>query len=167
LANIATLGELTGHGPQAQALVTSLRARVDAVCHRAPSNVEATNPRVLVLEWTDPPMGAGHWTPGLVELAGGIPVLGNPGANSQVLSWDAIADADPDDVIVAPCGFDLTKTREAIADLAEQPQWRQLRAVREGRVHPVDGNQYVNRPGPRLVDTIEIFAGILAGAPSR
>jgi iron complex transport system substrate-binding protein len=106
-------------------------------------------------------MSAGHWTPGLVEMAGGIPVLGNPGANSRVLSWDEIAAADPDDVIVAPCGFDLERTRDAVSELASNPLWASLRAVGEGRVHLVDGSQYVNRPGPRLVDTIEIFASLL------
>jgi iron complex transport system substrate-binding protein len=93
-------------------------------------------------------------------------VLGNPGANSQVLSWSTIAAADPDDIIVAPCGFDLAKTRDAATDLNDEPQWRELRAVRENRVHLVDGNQYVNRPGPRLVDTIEIFAKVLFSKPS-
>jgi iron complex transport system substrate-binding protein len=157
-SNIATLGDLTGHRSEADTLLASLRDRVRRIA-RAPAS------KVLVLEWTDPPMSAGHWTPGLVELAGGIAMLGNPGANSQVLSWDAIVDADPDDIIVAPCGFDLAKTRDAVAELNETPQWRELRAVRESRVHLVDGNQYVNRPGPRLVDTVEIFAELLRGLP--
>ena len=106
-------------------------------------------------------MSGGHWTPGLVELAGGIPVLGNPGANSQVISWEAIAQADPDEIVVAPCGFDLEKTRAAVEELSDNAVWNGLRAVREGRVHVVDGNAYVNRPGPRLVDTVEIFADLL------
>ncbi len=171
-ANIRTLGDLTGHAELARALVASLRDRVAKV-HRDPSIPQGgaapndpersreAQARVLVLEWTDPPMSPGHWTPGLVEAAGGIPVLGNPGANSQVLAWKAIASADPDEIIVAPCGFDLDRTREAVDELASNSQWNALRAVREGRVHIVDGNQYVNRPGPRLVDTIEIFASLL------
>ena len=169
-SNILTLGDLTGHVSDAQSLVTSLRERAER-CHRevsndrersraAPSEVEAL-PRALVLEWTDPPMSGGHWTPGLVEMAGAVPVLGNPGQNSRVLTWDEIRDADPDDIIVAPCGFDLEKTRAAVAELHDNTQWTSLRAVREGRVHLVDGNAYVNRPGPRLVDTIEIFARLL------
>jgi iron complex transport system substrate-binding protein len=103
-------------------------------------------------------MSGGHWTPGLVEIAGGEPILANPGANSTVLDWDAIVAADPDVIIVAPCGFDLERTHEAIADLAAIPQWNALRVVREGRVAAIDGNAYVNRPGPRLVDTAELFA---------
>lgn len=154
-ANIVTLGTLTGHEAQAREVVESLRERERSVRERV---ANGPKPRVLVLEWTDPPMSGGHWTPGLVEAAGGVPVLGNPGANSQVISWEAIAQADPDEIIVAPCGFDLEKTSNAVSELSANPAWNALRAVREGRVHLVDGNAYVNRPGPRLVDTIEIFA---------
>jgi iron complex transport system substrate-binding protein len=157
-ANIITLGDLIGHVQEANDVVASLQARVSSVMvsvsnHAEPVEARAA-PRVLVLEWTDPPMSGGHWTPGLVELAGGIPVLGNPGQNSRVLSWDEIHAAHPDCVIVAPCGFDIEKTREAVSEIAEQ--------LKPYPVHLVDGNQYVNRPGPRLVDTVEIFADLLA-----
>jgi len=155
--NIQTLGNLTQHANGARELITGLRKRREAVLARA----AAAPPRVLVLEWSDPPMGAGHWTPGLVEDDGGVPVLSAPGGNSQRLSWDAIAEADADVIIVAPCGYGLAKTHEAVAELRTRPEWNALRAVREGRVYPVDGNAYVNRPGPRLIDTIEIFASIL------
>lgn len=157
-ANILTLGELTHHEHEARELTAELHRRAAAVREWTAA---FTKPRTLVLEWTDPPMGPGHWTPGLVELAGGEPVLAFPGANSKALNWDEIAGADPDVIIVAPCGYGLAKTREALAELREQPQWNALRAVREGRVFPVDGNAYVNRPGPRLVETAEIFASIL------
>ena len=110
-------------------------------------------------------MSGGHWTPGLVELAGGRSVLGNPGANSTVLAWDAIAATDPDIVIVAPCGYGLEATLAAAEELEAQPAWRELRAVREGRAYALDGNAYVNRPGPRLVDTAELFASIVSGEP--
>jgi iron complex transport system substrate-binding protein len=118
-------------------------------------------PRVLFLEWTDPPMSAGHWIPELVELAGGQPVLGNPLRNSRRLDWGDIAAADPDAIVVAPCGFDLERTREAIALLDGVETWRELRAVRAGRVLAMDGNAYASRPGPRLVDTAEIMAAWL------
>lgn len=154
-ANIVTLGTLTEHETKAHDVVDSLRERERVVRERVANRHK---PRVLVLEWTDPPMSGGHWTPGLVEAAGGVAVLGNPGANSQVISWEAIAQADPDEIIVAPCGFDLEKTRDAVAELSANATWNALRAVRQNRVHLVDGNAYVNRPGPRLVDTIEIFA---------
>jgi iron complex transport system substrate-binding protein len=106
-------------------------------------------------------MSGGHWTPGLVELAGGMPVLANPGANSQVLAWAAIAAADPDAIVVAPCGYGLDRTCAAVAELAAQPVWNDLRAVREGRAVALDGNAYVNRPGPRLVETAELFAAAM------
>jgi len=158
-ATIATLGDVTGHADGAAATISSLREREAGL--RATSHT--TRPRTLVLEWTDPPMSGGHWTPELVELAGGEPLLGNPGANSTVISWERIAAADPDVVIVAPCGFELTATDRAIAELSDNPIWESLRALREGRVYPVDGNAYLNRPGPRLLDTAEIFGALLAG----
>ena len=154
-ATITFLGELTGHADGAATLLRGLHARVDVMRARMR---DRNRPRVLVLEWTDPPMSGGHWTPGLVELAGAMPVLGNPGANSQVIGWDAIAREDPDAIVVGPCGFDLVRTHEAIAELADNETWRNLRAVREGCVHAIDGSAYLNRPGPRLVDTAEIIS---------
>ncbi len=157
LANIEFVGELTGCVSGARALVEALSLRIEAL-----RGAEATRrPRTLVLEWTDPPMGPGHWTPGLVELAGGTAILSNPGANSQRLEWETIVNADPDAIIVAPCGFDVERARAAVDELAAIPEWASLRAHRENRVHIVDGNAYVNRPGPRLVDTAEIFASLL------
>jgi iron complex transport system substrate-binding protein len=153
-ATIRTVAELTGTAARANVLIAGLEARLDALRRNRP----AQRPRVLVLEWTDPPMSAGHWTPELVEIAGGEPILGNPGANSRTLTWEAIEDADPDVIVVAPCGFDLEATRAAIRELETSSAWRRLRAVKSGRVAAVDGNAYVNRPGPRLVDSAEIFA---------
>jgi iron complex transport system substrate-binding protein len=157
LANIEFVGEITGHAKGARALIDALSVRIEALR----LDVRAERPRTLLLEWTNPPMGAGHWTPGLVELAGGSPILATPGANSQRLEWDAIAAADPDVVIVAPCGFDLERTRIAVRELDGIAQWTSLRAHREGRVALLDGNAYVNRPGPRLVDTAELFRKLL------
>ena len=158
-ATIAFLGEITGHADGARDLLARLTSRVDRL--RAQAQRRITRPRVLVLEWTDPPMSGGHWTPGLVELAGAIPVLGNAGANSRVLAWDEIAREDPDAIVVGPCGFDLQRTHQAIVEVQANAAWRALRAVREGRVHPIDGSAYLNRPGPRLVDTAEIIAAAL------
>src|SRR5581483_7123655 len=157
-ANIGTLGELTGHERGAGELLEQLQNRISSLRQRTGALPKS---RVLVLEWTDPPMGPGHWTPGLAEDAGGMPVLAFPGANSKALDWSDISAADPGVIIVSPCGFDVAKTQGAIAELQHVPEWTALRAVREGRVRAVDGNAYVNRPGPRLVDTAEIFASIL------
>jgi iron complex transport system substrate-binding protein len=153
-ANIATLGEITGHATAACNLVARLESRVAALHARTADR--AQRPRTLVLEWTDPPMSAGHWIPELVDLAGGVPLLANPGANSQRLEWAAIAQAHPEAIIVAPCGFDLAKTRRAIAELGAVQTWRSLPAQRAGRVLALDGNAYLSRPGPRLVDAAEI-----------
>jgi iron complex transport system substrate-binding protein len=153
-ANIATLGEMTGHAKDARSLLAKLESRVAALRIRTAGR--AQRPRTLVLEWTDPPMSAGHWIPELVELAGGVPVLANPGANSQRLEWAAIAQAGPEAIIVAPCGFDLAKTRRAVAELDAVETWRSLAAQRAGRVLALDGNAYLSRPGPRLVDAAEI-----------
>jgi iron complex transport system substrate-binding protein len=164
-ANIVFVGELTGHAGGARDLVASLRERTERLRERTSRSGES--PRTLVLEWTDPPMSGGHWTPGLVELAGGTPLLGNPGANSQRLEWPAIADADPDAVVVAPCGYDLARTRQAVRELHANRIWTGLRAVRSGRIYAMDGNAYLNRPGPRLVDTAEIMAELLSLSRAR
>lgn len=161
-ANIAFLGTLCDREAAAHDLVASLRRRIEALPGRATGA-----PRVLVLEWTDPPMNAGHWSPGLVEYAGGDPVLGSPGGNSRVLTWDEITASDPDHIVVAPCGYDREMTERAIGELEAHREWRALRAVREGRVHAIDGNAYLNRPGPRLVDTAEIIARAITPAAVR
>ena len=162
LGTIAFLGALVDAQDGATRLNAHLRERVDALRRRVDG---APRERVLVLEWTDPPMSAGHWTPGLVELAGGRPVLGNPGANSRVLGWDEISAADPDVLIVAPCGFGLERAQHEIAALPPQAAHAlgAIRAVRNGRAFAMDGNAFVNRPGPRLVDTAELFAAAIRG----
>ncbi len=154
-ATISFLGEITAHELGARELVAALASRVAALKSRNAQRQE--RPPTLVLEWTDPPMSAGHWIPELIELAGGAPLLANPGVNSRRLEWSAIAEADPRAVIVAPCGFDLDKTRRAIGQLDAVETWRSLAARRSGRVLALDGNAYLSRPGPRLVDAAEII----------
>jgi iron complex transport system substrate-binding protein len=160
-ANVETLGELTGTEPAARELVAALRSRAAALARRVAATAR---PRTLVLEWSDPPMSGGHWTPGLVELAGGTPVLGHPGANSQTLTWSEIAAADPDVIVVAPCGYGIDAALAAAAELDAEPAWRALRAVRTGRAFALDGNAYLNRPGPRLVDTAELLSSAITGS---
>lgn len=163
IGTIAFLGALVDRQEGATQLIASLRERIDRLRRQVHETPRA---RVLVLEWTDPPMSAGHWTPGLVELAGGEAVLGNPGANSRVLAWDEIAAADPDVVIVAPCGFGLARAQQELAALPPDAAraFAALRAVRGGRAYAMDGNAFVNRPGPRLVDTAELFAAAIRAA---
>jgi iron complex transport system substrate-binding protein len=157
-ATIGSVGALVGAADNAVSLVDRLRTReqrLRALC------ATASKRTALVLEWTDPPMSGGHWTPGLVELAGGTPVLAHPGRDSQRLEWKAIAGADPEAIIIAPCGFDLETSLRAARALDRVPEWKALPAVRAGHVAVVDGNAYVNRPGPRLLDSAEIFAAAL------
>jgi iron complex transport system substrate-binding protein len=168
-ATILFLGELTGHDRGAAEVIAGLRARETVLRN----TVRETKPRALILEWTDPPMSGGHWTPGLIELAGGIPLLAHPGANSHTLEWAAIAQADPDVIIVVPCGFDLAHAQTAVDELAANATWNALRAKTSGHAYVMDGNAYVNRPGPRLIDSADRFAwafddaaGLITRAPT-
>lgn len=117
-------------------------------------------PTVACLEWIEPLMAAGNWVPELVEMAGGRCCFGETGQHSPWMQWDDLARTDPDIIVAMPCGYDLKKTRQEIAVLAQKPEWKSLRAVQTGRVYLTDGNQYFNRPGPRLVDSLELLAEI-------
>jgi iron complex transport system substrate-binding protein len=117
-------------------------------------------PRVAAIEWMAPLMAAGNWVPELIELAGGIPILGCAGEHSPWIEFDDLAAADPDVIVLMPCGFSVARTRADLHFLSADPRWNQLRAVRDGRVVLTDGNQYFNRPGPRIVESAEILAEI-------
>ena len=106
-------------------------------------------------------MAAGNWIPEMVDMAGGVNLFGIAGEHSPWMRWDELAAADPDIILVLPCGFDIAQSRAEMRVLAAMPGWAELRAVREGRVYLTDGNQYFNRPGPRLVESLEILAEIL------
>jgi iron complex transport system substrate-binding protein len=149
-------------------LVRSLEQRLQALA----SSVEGRpKPRVACIEWLDPLMPAGNWVPELVHLAGGRDVLGEAGQHSRFISGSVLANADPDVIIALPCGFDLARTERELAMVVKSQEWQKLRAVRNGRVYCCDGNQYMNRPGPRVVESLQIFAEILhpddAGAALR
>jgi iron complex transport system substrate-binding protein len=118
-------------------------------------------PTVAYVEWIDPLMAGGNWMPELIELAGGVNVFGEAGKHSPWMTWDDLRRRDPDVVFVAPCGFDLARTRQEMGTLTGRADWSELRAVRTGRVCLADGNQYFNRPGPRLVESLEILAEVL------
>jgi iron complex transport system substrate-binding protein len=141
------------------ALVARLRAGVDAIAGRA--NEIASRPSVAVIEWIEPLMAAGNWMPELVERAGGRNLFGEAGRHSPWMSLDELARADPELILVAPCGFDIARTRAEMPRLEAQAPWRGLRAVREGRVALGDGNRFFNRPGPRLLESLEILAELL------
>jgi iron complex transport system substrate-binding protein len=121
-------------------------------------------PRVACIEWIEPLMAAGNWTPELIELAGGVNLFGEAGRHSPWMTWEELKAADPDVTIVAPCGFDLDRTAQEMHWLTDRPDWRELRAVNSGRVYLADGNQYFNRPGPRVVETFQVITEILHGS---
>jgi iron complex transport system substrate-binding protein len=156
-ADIRKVGDLTRCTAEASALLAELAARLERIRE---SVAGRPRPRVLALEWLDPPFAGGHWVPEMIDFAGGIDVVGTPGGHSARLTWDQVTAADPDVIVVMPCGFDEAGAREQIATIAERPEWRSLRAVRDGRAHPVDANGCFSRPGPRLVDGIERLAAI-------
>ena len=144
-------------GADGEALVCAMRSRMQAIASAAPSR----RPRVAVIEWIEPLMAAGNWMPTLVAMAGGIDVLGKEGQHSEWITWNDLAGADPDLIIVAPCGFRIEDSERDLHFLTANPLWQSLRAVRSQQVFIVDGNQYCNRPGPRLVESLEILAGIV------
>jgi iron complex transport system substrate-binding protein len=154
--DIERIGAAVGEPEAAAELVAELEGRVAAVRERA-AGLE--RPRTAVLDWTDPVMTAGHWVPELVEAAGGD--YGFPADASVPREWAEIREYDPEVLVVAPCGFDLEQTAENAGDLTGRPGWEELTAVREDRVYALDGHQFLNRPGPRLVDTLEHLAGLL------
>ena len=146
-----------GRAVEATRVVASLLARVDVVRARAAAAV--TRPTVLTIEWIEPVMVGGMWMPELVTLAGGTPLVTTPGERAPTLSRAELARLDPDVVLVKPCGFPLERTVAEIEALPRVLPWAEWRCVREGRVFLADGNAYFNRPGPRIVDSLEILAG--------
>lgn len=159
-AEIELLGDATGRSAQAQTLTRHLRERVARAS--SPSR-HLPWPRVLCLEWLDPPFQGGHWIPEMVALAGGIPVLATPGEKSVRITWQQVLEADPEIVVVMPCGYNLAETVEQFLALTLPAGWGTLSAVRNGRVFAVNGSAYFSRPGPRLVDGLEILHAILRG----
>lgn len=146
-------------GVDPQPLLNQLQGRLD-LCRQKTATLEHY-PKVAALEWIDPLMATGNWIPELVEIAGGKSLFGKTGEHSPYLDWETLVKADPDCLIIMPCGFDLERTRAESKVLAKNPAWEKLRAVQEGKVFVTDGNAYFNRPSPRLVDSTEILAEIL------
>ena len=159
LDDVVRIGEAVDATDAASALRGDLRDRVDAVRERAERAVaDEGRPRTAVLDWTDPPIRAGHWVRDMVEIAGGDPSFQPDGA-SEPVAWDGVRAYDPEALVVAPCGFERDRAVDAIADLADRPGWRDLAAVADDRAYAIDGNALFNRPSHRLVDSLEaLFA---------
>jgi len=160
--DVVRVGKALERREQAEQLVRDYQQRLEQL--RQHSNGQP-RPRVAVLEWLDPLMAAGNWVPELVSYAGGEAIFGKIGMHSPWLQWDELCAADPDVVILSPCGFTIERTMVDYALLKKHPQWFTLRAVRQGRVYAIDGNDYLNRSGPRLVESAELLANAFWGIP--
>ena len=146
------------HADAGRELVQSLKARMQDISSRALA--ASVRPRVAAIEWIEPLMAAGNWVPELIEMAGGENLFGVRGQHSPWMDWEELVNADPDIIVALPCGFDLTRTRAEMCALQERPEWNRLKAVESGQVFVCDGNQFMNRPGPRLVESLQIFAEV-------
>lgn len=164
LESINRVGGLTNRDVTAKAVVDALRNQLERIAEHVQRSEHRQ--RVVCLEWLDPPMVAGHWVPEMVERAGGADPLGKAGRPSFEVAWRDVIDAEPDMIVLMPCGYDLPKTvaeAERVVSAGQRipPEIEQTPAVREGHVYAVDGSSFFNRPGPRLVCGVEILAGIM------
>ncbi|MFW5964899.1 MAG: ABC transporter substrate-binding protein [Natronomonas sp.] len=157
--DVERIGAALGREERAESILADLRGRVEAVERRVSDTDD--RPEVAILDWLDPAMVAGHWVPELVELAGGRYGLADPGDASTPREWAEIRDYDPDVLVAAPCGFELEQTFENLTDLTNRPGFDDLRAVESNRAYAMDGHHLMNRPGPRVVDTLETLAALL------
>jgi iron complex transport system substrate-binding protein len=156
--DVKRIGRAVGRPERAREVVADLRERVDAVEARV---ADADPQSLAVLDWMEPPMVAGHWVPELAGIAGATYPLADPGDRSTPREWRAVRDADPDVLVAAPCGFPVEQTVEHAGELADRPGWSDLAAVRDGRAYAMDGHHYLNRPGPRLVDSLTHLAALV------
>ena len=157
--DIRCVGQTCGVTDRAEEVVAELSRRVEEVRERAARIPE--RPRCFLMEWVDPPFCSGHWGPELVEIAGGQDMLGQKHNRSIQIKWEAVLEARPQIIILALCGYNVDRARRDYELLRKFPEFSTLPAARDGRIYLVDGNAYFSRPGPRIVDSLEILAGIL------
>ncbi len=159
IACLHDVAAATAMSERADTVAAALQARVDAVARRS----AAINhpPRVAMLEWLDPPFSSGHWNPELIRLAGGREMPGTEGQPSRTLTWEEVIAGEPEVIVIACCGFNIERTLADVPLLQSIPSWDDIPAVRHGEVFVTDGSQYFSRPGPRLVDSLEILAHVL------
>jgi iron complex transport system substrate-binding protein len=159
LSDVLRVGEATGRRHQAETFVQELEQRISSVRERAAQST--TRPRVACLEWFDPIYAAGHWVPEMVELAGGHDVLGRKGEPSEKIAWEKVVELAPDVIVLMPCGYDVYRTLNEAALLQRLNGWQDLPVVKVGKVYAVNGHAFFSRPGPRLVDGLEILAQLI------
>ena len=155
LDGIVTVGRATGTETRAKEVVEELRERVD---HIRKAALRLPSIRTLALEWSDPPFAGGHWVPGMVETAGGTNLLSAAGEPSRRVTWKEVADAGPEVIVFMPCGYYLPEAEAEADDLYRLPYFAETPAARGGSVFAVDASSYFSRPGPRIVDGLEILA---------
>jgi len=158
-ADILRVGTALGDPMRAEQLIDELQSRMDDIVQR--THWLDSNPGVAYIEWIEPLMAGGNWMPELVEKAGGINLFGETGKHSPWMTWDELLSKDPDILFISPCGFDIPRTLQEMNLLSDKPEWKGLKAVVSDRVFVADGNQYFNRPGPRLAESLEILAEII------
>ena len=142
-------------------LVAGIDERMSVIAAQATRVQRKPKPRVAAIEWQEPLMAAGNWVPQLISMLSAENLFGRARGHSPWLRWEALVGSDPDLIVCMPCGYDLAKTRAEMHWLTDRPEWPELRAVREGRVYLADGNQYLNRPGPRIVESLRILAEVI------
>lgn len=157
--DIAHVAQALDSPEAGEQLNQSLQQRLENL--RAQQSSLSQRPTIACIEWLEPIMIAGNWVPELVRIAGGEAVMAEDGKHSPYQSWDDLLSCDPDVIAIMPCGFDIPRTSQELHLLTEHPVWPQLKAVQTGRVFVTDGNQYFNRPGPRVVESAEILAELL------
>jgi iron complex transport system substrate-binding protein len=157
--DIANVADALGVPERGDELVAELGARMAAIAARTAT--ATVRPRVACIEWLDPLMAAGNWVPELVEIAGGVNLFGAAGTHAPWMTWEELCRADPDVIVLLPCGFDIARCVRDLPALAQRDEWPRLRAVQQGTVFATDGNAFFNRPGPRLAESLEILAELL------
>ena len=157
--DIMRVGEVLNASDRAETLIDQLQGRMDDIVQR--THWVDVNPTVSYVEWIDPLMAGGNWMPELISMAGGVNIFGEAGKHSPWMTWDELVAKDPDIIFVSPCGFDIQRTVEEMHILSDKSEWKNLKSVRQNRVFVADGNQYFNRPGPRLAESLEILAEII------
>lgn len=158
LADMVKVGEALGAPAQGEALFRRMSEGLEVVRDQTSGK---GRPSVVCIEWLEPLMAAGNWVPSLVERAGGKILWGESGQHSPWLTWEQLTQANPDVIVAMPCGFSLERTRTEFAAITARSEWKTLRAVKSGQVYLTDGNQFFNRPGPRLVESAQILSEIL------
>ena len=158
-ADIERVATALGGADRGREVTQRLRSRMDAIATQARSI--ASHPRIAIIEWIDPLMAAGNWMPELVAMATGDNLFGRAREHSPWMKFDELAAADPEVILLSPCGFNMDRTVNELPALTRNPDWPRLQAVRQRKVFVADGNQYFNRPGPRIAESLEILAEIL------